>query len=865
MPVTEQLVGITETLGSHHAFRAILKQTVNDFIVNEVMLDGEVAHINHTPILPPKRPRSETHNASSSRHESGHRQQQTGAPNPTDKQYETLDALFEAQGPENSASASVRTMLQSSADDTPAIFPVCTDKTKRTLMHAWVRQHLPGYLSETIDAAKAPAIQVRLERSVPPNKRYRSNRHHHNARSAPPPSPPSDGAPLFSGPQHKAQVPEHPKPSSRIPHGSAVQFVLWKRSRDTNDAIISLSKVMYIPPASFSYAGTKDKRAVTTQLVQVPYVSESVFAHANRKLLGPPGRHPCLLIGNVKAAKKSRLHLGDLLGNRFTLALRDVLLANDADEANIRSAVKSLQTLGFVNYFGLQRFGSGISPTHETGFALIRNDYKDVCRRLLLPVRVGEARNSQEVDNVRPERRQMVDALDEFLAGKISAKEMVSQLPKRMHVERTIGRALAEQEDKGATAETYDYYTAFQWLPRNLRNMYGHAVQSFLFNVMASKRIRNYPPNDSSRLHAIAGDLVLEDESGASEMNYETRVRPVTKEEEEQKEISIFRVVIPMIGSAVSLPDNEWGKEAAKVLAEQNVDMLEGMSSQYGLKGTYRKLLAKPENVEMKIVCYTNKDENLTGTGIEDLDFDQLRGKRKDSHGGGLRGPQSENVDVAKSTAASERAKAAEIPETESVDKMGQAEDVVSKDRIDAEVDEPATATQDDKDNKAVDTQSKEGSVENGTKVDLIKPDPVVLPEKFVKGNPSDLKDVAIKESDLAKSEVVEGSGPKNDDGNTMATKTATAEAIKAGPTEEGASEASEGGQNFVKEKLEVSDGGAGGGASQVGEKKRTALVLSFTLGCAEYATMLVRELTKQDSSTANQKRLQEGIEPPTS
>lgn len=47
--------------------------------------------------------------------------------------------------------------------------------------------------------------------------------------------------------------------------------------------------------------------------------------------------------------------VGDLLGNRFTLALR---FLQPVDEAVLAESVESLRESGFVNYFGLQRFGS---------------------------------------------------------------------------------------------------------------------------------------------------------------------------------------------------------------------------------------------------------------------------------------------------------------------------------------------------------------------------------------------------------------------------------------------------------------------------------------------------------------------------
>ena len=56
------------------------------------------------------------------------------------------------------------------------------------------------------------------------------------------------------------------------------------------------------------------------------------------------------------------LRLGAHGGNRFTIVLRDV----SGEAADLEVALSSLQRTGFINYFGLQRFGSsGEAATHK--------------------------------------------------------------------------------------------------------------------------------------------------------------------------------------------------------------------------------------------------------------------------------------------------------------------------------------------------------------------------------------------------------------------------------------------------------------------------------------------------------------------
>lgn len=61
----------------------------------------------------------------------------------------------------------------------------------------------------------------------------------------------------------------------------------------------------------------------------------------------------------------------------------------EGDESTIESSLESLKEHGFINYYGLQRFGnSSAIPTHKIGEALIKGDFKEVnqidCRLIFL-------------------------------------------------------------------------------------------------------------------------------------------------------------------------------------------------------------------------------------------------------------------------------------------------------------------------------------------------------------------------------------------------------------------------------------------------------------------------------------------------
>ena len=77
---------------------------------------------------------------------------------------------------------------------------------------------------------------------------------------------------------------------------------------------------------------------------------------ANKRLRG-------VTVGNFEYVT-APLRLGALLGNRFTLVLRNV---DPEARSTVAAAATALHESGFINYFGLQRFGSGDAPTHRIG------------------------------------------------------------------------------------------------------------------------------------------------------------------------------------------------------------------------------------------------------------------------------------------------------------------------------------------------------------------------------------------------------------------------------------------------------------------------------------------------------------------
>jgi tRNA pseudouridine13 synthase len=141
-----------------------------------------------------------------------------------------------------------------------------------------------------------------------------------------------------------------------------------KRLRTTDEVAGELAAAAGADPSRVGWAGRKDREAVTRQWLSVPGLT--------------PERATALAGDGWRvlqaAAHGERLRLGELVGNRFTVVLRDVTAAQ-AEAAMARLA--ELVAHGMPNRFGAQRHGtSGENP--RLGARLLRGEAVAGGRRL---------------------------------------------------------------------------------------------------------------------------------------------------------------------------------------------------------------------------------------------------------------------------------------------------------------------------------------------------------------------------------------------------------------------------------------------------------------------------------------------------
>lgn len=162
------------------------------------------------------------------------------------------------------------------------------------------------------------------------------------------------------------------------------QFVLYKQNLDTPAALSQIANSLYVGEKVFGFAGMKDKRGVTAQLCTAYHVEPERLAEVNKR--GYEG----LAVGGF-SFRDTPLRLGDNHGNNFTLVIRCITKPRE----DVAVAVDAWSKRGFVNYFGLQRFGTSAVPTHHIGRAALKHDWDEVVSLIMRP-REGEWEGVQQ-------------------------------------------------------------------------------------------------------------------------------------------------------------------------------------------------------------------------------------------------------------------------------------------------------------------------------------------------------------------------------------------------------------------------------------------------------------------------------------
>jgi len=440
--------------------------------------------------------------------------------------------------------------------------------------------------------------------------------------------------------------------------GEFVHFTLYKENKDTLEVISYMTKQIKTNNKTFQFAGTKDRRAVTVQRCSAYRVEAERLARLNRSL-----RYAA--VGDFRYEQHG-LGLGDLSGNEFVITLRDCSLAGSEDlavadkilaaQTYLSESLRQLREKGLLNYYGLQRFGTFAQRTDVVGVKILQGDFKGACDAILdfSPVALQDSESLPPGVLVGQDDRARAEGINFWkTTGKVGGA--LDKIPRKFSAETALIRHLSKNK--------HDHLGALMSIQRNLRLMYVHAYQSYVWNLAVGKRWQ------LSGESVVEGDLVLIQEHKDKEVQKEAeekvdadgeiiiqpgdddraydpddvfeRARVLTADEAASGKYSIFDIVLPLPGYDVLYPANACGEWYKTFMASEDGGHLDPYDMRrkqrdFSLSGGYRKILARiGEDFDVQVQEYD--DEN---TQFVETDMDRL--KRKNSRADGASGTVKE-------------------------------------------------------------------------------------------------------------------------------------------------------------------------------------------------------------------------------
>jgi tRNA pseudouridine13 synthase len=246
-----------------------------------------------------------------------------------------------------------------------------------------------------------------------------------------------------------------------------------KRNWDLHHIIRNLSRKLGISQKRIGYAGTKDKRAITKQKISIYNIQKEVIDSIKIKDLDL----------EFRGYSNKQIQLGDLIGNEFKIIIRNIELDEQTLHSRIKCTTDKIKELGGVPcFFGIQRFGAFRPITHDIGKSIVKGNLKEAAIAYIAKSYIHEPLETRRV-------RDFVFKTHDYDYG-------LKEYPLHLRYERAMMHHLKTNVD--------DFIGAFTVLPKGIYKIFIHAYQSYIFNKILSKRIKEGLPLNS----AIDGDIV---------------------------------------------------------------------------------------------------------------------------------------------------------------------------------------------------------------------------------------------------------------------------------------------------------------------------------------------------------------------
>ncbi|XP_004638639.1 pseudouridylate synthase 7 homolog-like protein [Octodon degus] len=365
------------------------------------------------------------------------------------------------------------------------------------------------------------------------------------------------------------------RPLAECPEGKTIHtaFTLRKENLEMFEAVGILAIKLGVIPSDFSYAGLKDKKAITYQAMTVRKVTPERLKNTEKEI-----EKKRMNVFNIRSVSDS-LRLGQLKGNHFDVVIRN--LKNKVnDSANLREriweAIQNVKTKGFVNYYGPQRFGKGRKVhTDQIGLALLKSEVVKAVKLFLTPEDLEDP----------------VNRAKKFFLETEDPKGTLSLMPEFRGRERALLEALHRfgMTEQGCVQ-------AWLSFPHSMRIFYVHAYSSKVWNEAVSYRLATYGAR------VVGGDLVCLEEA-LDEHSPSSKVHVVTEEEEAASTYAVHQVVLPVLGHNIQYPKNQVGQWYRETLGRDGLQTcrFKVPALKLNVPGCYRQILKHPRNLSYQL------------------------------------------------------------------------------------------------------------------------------------------------------------------------------------------------------------------------------------------------------------------------
>jgi tRNA pseudouridine13 synthase len=398
-------------------------------------------------------------------------------------------------------------------------------------------------------------------------------------------------------------------------------FSLLKKNIDTIGALEYISRLLHRNQKMLKFAGNKDKRAITTQRISSynTLPGEIISMTKNKRW------NKNIEISNFSFSDKE-LRLGQLKGNQFCVCFRFIEGLKDIKN-DLDLITKSLNDKGFVNYFGMQRFGIGNIPTHIIGKCVIKKMWKEAFINIISTDKMMEAMKQAGLET-RDLYKEIFDLEDKNKQMSIIS-DILLILPKFS----TESKLLINYKKTGKNS----FQSSFKSLSKQLQILYPHSYQSYIWNLTVSYRLKKYGRK------LIIGDIVKKHESLYQEKNQEEDfdIPDDDNENENKKKLEENKVekcdkifsdnfdyinedninkykfedlVIPIVGYEIFYPKNDIKDFIIELLKKDDLSFkdFEYQAVNFNATGYFRKVVEKPiSKLTYEIVQHDDPDEDL--------------------------------------------------------------------------------------------------------------------------------------------------------------------------------------------------------------------------------------------------------------